>query len=143
MINEIIDEKASSKQNIRKFIKTITSAPDYVKPVFRLMLREVSTGFATIPEDAIKYIIELFKLVRKLIILPGIERDSLNEKDPFLSHAFLLSSTLFLNVIPEVREKIISKADVKGNFSKSRDEIIDQYIELIFYGFYGKNEEEV
>ena len=141
IIENSVDEKKNSKDNIRSFVKAMVSSPEPIKAVFRLMLREVSTGFATIPEDGLKSIYGLFTTIRRLIIIPGIEKDELKEKDPFLSHAFLISSSLLLNVIPDIREKLSSTFNIPELREKQREKLIDQYIEMLFYGLYGKKGE--
>ncbi|MFA5480742.1 MAG: hypothetical protein WC337_12020, partial [Candidatus Muiribacteriota bacterium] len=79
----------------------------------------------------------LYQLFRK-IILQGIEDGDFVEDDPVTTHAFLMSSALFANIIPSLRSKL-SEHGIGKNEKTHPENEIKNFVNLVLYGIAGRS----
>jgi hypothetical protein len=126
-----------SKTNIINILKLLNNSSETQKAGFRIMLREIASGWATLPSELFADISSIFMQMRG-ILDSSIKSGELNEKDSLITHIFLFSSILLLNDMPEIRKKLIDSGHFPLIRECSHEEETANYIDVIINGLFKK-----
>jgi len=128
-----------SKTNLSNILRLLNNSSPTQRAVFRILFREVASGWETLPKELFKEISTIFIKMRE-ILKPSIEKNEINEKDTLITHIFLFGSILLLNNLPIIRKKLISSGHFPLIKEFSHQEEIENYINILINGFFIKGE---
>ena len=95
-----------------QFAELGTSNP-YLVPI---MLREVASGGATLPDEMLMRMAGVFRVVQEVLAI-GVEDGSFRQTDPLLTHVSLIGSMMFLVASQPIRARLAKVAGVKTQHS--------------------------
>jgi len=137
IIESEMDKCQSNYEKIFLIIDTISKVSGKEKTIPKIMLKEISSGMQTFPPALFDNLKSIYQLFRK-IILQGIENGDFVEDDPVTTHAFLMSSALFANIIPSLRSKL-SEHGIGQNEKTHPENEIKNFVNLVLYGIAGRS----
>ena len=139
LIKENIIPSDNTKDNLRNVLRLLNNSPEDQRAVFRIIFREIASGWATLPPEIFEDISEVFHEFRE-IIRPGIEKKGINEKDPLITHIYIFSSILLLNNMPEIRKKLMQSGFFPLIQECPHETEIENYIDIIINGFFAEGD---
>jgi TetR/AcrR family transcriptional regulator len=81
-----------------------------------MMLREVASGGATLPDEMLARMAGVFRVVQE-VLAQGVQQGDFRETDPLLTHVSLVGSMMFLVASQPIRARLAKVAGVKTKHS--------------------------
>lgn len=135
LIDKSVQSHSSSRDRLRAAIEAITLTAA-ANPCFpRLMLREITTGGANLPEPVLKAMAHIFATICN-ILRKGIDDGTFRKVDPLLTHIQIMGSILFLSTAEKTARRVIPYASPSGEEMHpiSADLIVRQVADTILGG---------
>jgi AcrR family transcriptional regulator len=106
---DALDAGGSARERLERVVTAISEAvrdnPDHP----RIVLREVASGAAHLPDDVLARMLELVGVVRRLLA-EGVAAGDLRPTEPLLTHLAIVGSVLFLNSVEPLRRRVAALA---------------------------------
>ena len=104
-----VDTPAEKLQCILETLAALpTSNPQFVP----IMLREIASGGATLPDEMLARMAGIFQIVAE-VLAEGVRKKAFRATDPLLTHVTLVGSMLFLVASQPIRKRVAKLSGVK------------------------------
>jgi TetR/AcrR family transcriptional regulator len=111
--SESSDDPAVRMQRVLDaFAQFGTSNPQFVP----IMLREIASGGATLPDETLQRMAKAFRVVADLLA-DGMKSGAFRASDPLLTHVSVIGSMMFLVATQPIRERLARVAGVEHRHS--------------------------
>jgi TetR/AcrR family transcriptional regulator len=112
-LRAVADGPASPRQKLEQLLHTLAdigaSNPHFVP----IMLREVASGGATLPDEMLQRMAAIFRIVAD-VLADGRAAGQFRETDPLLTHVSLVGSMMFLVASQPIRARLARAAGVES-----------------------------
>lgn len=109
------------------FAEIGSSNPHFVP----IMLREIASGGATLPDEMLLRMTKVFRVVAD-ILAEGTRKGAFRKTDPLLTHVTLIGATMFLIASQPIRERLAKVAGL--DHRHSLQELADHTYNLMLHG---------
>ena len=100
-----VAQPGTSTDRLRAVIAAIVSLVDELPAHPRIMLREIASGAANLPDTVVRQMLELLVMVRG-VLEEGVRDGQLRPVDPLLTHLMILGTVTFMTATLPVRQRM-------------------------------------
>lgn len=111
------DTPAEKLQCVLDTLAELGASNPHLAPI---MLREIASGGATLPDEMLARMARVFRVVQD-VLAQGVAEGVFRETDPLLTHVSLVGSMMFLVASQPIRARIAKAAGVKTPPRSLRD----------------------
>lgn len=104
-----------------------TSNPFFVP----IMLREIASGGATLPDEMLARMTTVFRVVAD-VIAEGVKKGAFRKVDPLLTHVSLVGSMMFLIASQPIRKRLAKVAGIDHH--PTLQDLADHTLSLVLHG---------
>ncbi len=108
---EAIANVDTSAEKLQCVLDTLASLPTHNPHFVPIMLREVASGGATLPDEMLARMAGIFRVVAD-VLAEGVKRKAFRATDPLLTHVSLIGSMIFLVASQPIRARLAKFAGV-------------------------------
>ena len=112
MLRNAIDQAHTPSEKLQCLLDTLaelgTSNPHFVP----IMLREIASGGATLPDEMLVRMAGIFRVVAD-VLAEGMRKKAFRKTDPLLTHVTLVGSMMFLVASQPIRARLAKVAGVE------------------------------
>lgn len=94
----------SSRERLEHVIGAMTAIVRQYPDHPRIVLREVASGAANLPDDVLRRMLEVVDVVRTLLV-EGVAAGEFRPTHPLITHLAIVGGLLFLNAVTPLRER--------------------------------------
>lgn len=109
-----IAEADTPAEKLQCVLDTLASLPKSNPHFVPIMLREIASGGATLPDEMLVRMAAVFRVVAE-VLAEGVKKKAFRKTDPLLTHVTLIGSMLFLVASQPIRERIAKVAGLESN----------------------------
>ena len=124
------DDPAPAK--LRRLVRAMVETLDTIPHHPRIMLREVASGGAHLPDDVVTMIASLLGHVRGLLA-DGAAEGSFRRVSPILTHLTLIGTVVFMTATEPLRERF-SRLGIDLDAPDDRDGLVDFLHDMLLHG---------
>lgn len=107
ILRAAIAEKDTPAQKLQCVLDTLATLPETNPHFVPIMLREIASGGATLPDEMLRRMAAIFGVVAE-VLGDGVKKRAFRKTDPLLTHVTLIGSMIFLIASQPVRTRIAS-----------------------------------
>lgn len=111
-LRNAIDQAHSPSEKLQCLLDTLaqlgTSNPHFVP----IMLREIASGGATLPDEMLARMAGIFRVVAE-VLGEGTRKKTFRKTDPLLTHVTLVGSMMFLVASQPIRKRLAKAAGIE------------------------------
>lgn len=98
-------------EKLQCVLDTLASLPTHNPHFVPIMLREVASGGATLPDEMLARMAGIFRVVAE-VLAEGVRQKAFRATDPLLTHVSLIGSMIFLVASQPIRARLAKVAGV-------------------------------
>lgn len=112
ILRAAIAEKDTPAQKLQCVLETLSTLPQSNPHFVPIMLREIATGGATLPDEMLIRMAGIFGVVAE-VLGEGVKKKDFRRTDPLLTHVTLIGSMIFLIASQPVRARMAKLVGVE------------------------------
>jgi TetR/AcrR family transcriptional regulator len=112
ILRAAIAEADTPAEKLQCVLDTLASLPTSNPHFVPIMLREIASGGATLPDEMLTRMAGIFRVVAD-VLAEGVKKKAFRKTDPLLTHVTLIGSMIFLVASQPIRERLAKVAGVE------------------------------
>lgn len=112
ILRAAIAEADTPAEKLQCVLDTLASLPNSNPHFVPIMLREIASGGATLPDEMLVRMAGIFRVVAD-VLAEGVKKKAFRKTDPLLTHVTLIGSMLFLVASQPIRERLAKVAGIE------------------------------
>ena len=112
LLRAAIAEADTPAEKLQCVLDTMSTLPQSNPHFVPIMLREIASGGATLPDEMLVRMAAVFRVVAD-VLAEGVKKKAFRATDPLLTHVTLIGSMLFLVASQPIRERVAKLAGVE------------------------------
>ncbi|MFL6248096.1 MAG: TetR/AcrR family transcriptional regulator [Thermoanaerobaculia bacterium] len=109
ILRAAIAEADTPAEKLQCVLDTLASLPNSNPHFIPIMLREIASGGATLPDEMLLRMAAVFRVVAD-VLAEGVKKKAFRKTDPLLTHVTLIGSMIFLVASQPIRERLAKVA---------------------------------
>jgi TetR/AcrR family transcriptional regulator len=109
ILHAAIAEADSPAEKLQCVLDTFSSLPQSNPHFVPIMLREIASGGATLPDEMLVRMAAVFRAVAD-VLAEGVKKKAFRKTDPLLTHVTLIGSMMFLVASQPIRARLAKVA---------------------------------
>jgi hypothetical protein len=111
-LRSAIEKVESPAEKVQCLLDTLASLGTSNPHLVPIMLREVASGGATLPDEMLVRMAGIFRVVAD-VLAEGVRAKAFRATDPLLTHVTLIGSMIFLIASQPIRERLSKFAGIE------------------------------
>jgi len=111
-LRKAIENVDTPAEKLQCILDTLASLPTNNPQFVPIMLREIASGGATLPDEMLARMTGIFQIVAE-VLAEGVRKKAFRATDPLLTHVTLVGSMLFLVASQPIRTRVAKLSGVK------------------------------
>lgn len=112
ILRAAIAEADTPAEKLQCVLDTLASLPTSNPHFVPIMLREIASGGATLPDEMLMRMAGIFRVVAD-VLAEGVKKKAFRKTDPLLTHVTLIGSMIFLVASQPIRERLAKFAGIE------------------------------
>lgn len=112
ILRAAIAEADTPAEKLQCVLDTLASLPNSNPHFVPIMLREIASGGATLPDEMLMRMAGIFRVVAD-VLAEGVKKKAFRKTDPLLTHVTLIGSMIFLVASQPIRERLAKFAGIE------------------------------
>lgn len=104
-LDEALDHGGTARERLDALVRVITRTIEANPEHARIVLGEVASGGANLPEEVLARMVGVFGRVRRLLE-QGRQSGEFRQVEPLLAHLVIVGAVTFLNTVKPLRERV-------------------------------------
>lgn len=112
ILRAAIAEADTPAEKLQCVLDTLASLPKSNPHFVPIMLREIASGGATLPDEMLVRMAAIFRVVAD-VLAEGVKKKAFRATDPLLTHVTLIGSMIFLVASQPIRDRLAKVAGIE------------------------------
>jgi len=131
MLRKALENAHTPAEKLQCVLDTLASLPESNPQFVPIMLREIASGGATLPDAMVARMAGVFQIVAE-VLDEGVKKKAFRRTDPLLTHVSLVGSMLFLVASQPIRARVAKLTGV--NKEHTLKDLARHTGNLVLYG---------
>lgn len=112
ILHAALQQAETPNEKLQCVLDTLSTLPKSNPHFVPILLREIASGGATLPDEMLMRMAAIFRVVAE-VLGEGVQKNAFRATDPLLTHVTLIGSMVFLVASQPIRQRLAKVAGIE------------------------------